>query len=141
MAITFAKLKEVPVEGNETAVVREPTTGLVTAFLNILDEAKDSEGNFPTGMFLGLRSLVTLFDNGQFFLGSLVNYLNEVDGETWEYSVSPEDSPRQILEALSAEYVLRVVEYYTDQIPHSQTIKLNEAIDKVWPSKESKGNE
>ena len=142
MALMFAPLKEQSVEGIPNAVVREPTTGLITSFLNILDGMKDSEGNCPSGMFLSLRCLVTLFDDGKFFLASLVNYLNECDSETWQYSVSPEDTPRQILEALPTEYLIRITDYFTDMTPHSQTLKVNEAIDVVWPTREDKkGNE
>lgn len=142
MALTFAPLKEQEVEGVPNAVVREPTTGLMTSFVNILDAMKNDEGGFPPGLFLGLRCLVTLYDDGKFFLASLVNYLNECDSETWQYSVSPEDTPRQVLEALPAEYLIRITDYFTDQTPHSQTLRVNEAIDVVWPTKEDKkGNE
>lgn len=143
MALVFASLKREEVKNVPGAVVVEPTTGTVTAFLNVLNEAKDAEGNFPTGLFLTLRCLVTLHDSeGKFFLASFINYLNEVDSETWQYSVSPEDNPRQVFEAVPAEYLVRVADNFADQTPHSQVQLVNEAIDHVWLSKEDKeGNE
>lgn len=143
MALMFAPLKREPVNDVPNAVVVEPTTGTVTAFLSVLNEAKDSQGNFPTGLFLTLRCLVTLHDNeGKFFLASFINYLNECDSETWQYSVSPEDTPRQVFEAVPADYLVRVADHFADQTPHSQVQLVNEAIDLVWPSREDKkGND
>jgi len=143
MALMFAPLKREEVKEVPGAVVVEPTTGTVTAFLSVLKEAKDADGNFPTGLFLTLRCLVTLHDNeGKFFLASFINYLNECDSETWQYSVSPEDNPRQVFEAVPADYLVRVADNFADQTPHSQVQLVNEAIDLVWPSKEDKkGND
>lgn len=140
MALVFAPLKREEVKNVPGAVVVEPTTGTVTAFLNVLNEAKDAEGNFPTGLFLTLRCLVTLYDSeGKFFLASFINYLNDVDSDTWQYSVSPEDNPRQVFEAVPADYLVRVADNFADQTPHSQIQLVNESIDLVWPSREDKG--
>jgi hypothetical protein len=143
MALMFAPLKEHPVEDSPSSIVREPSVGLLGAYLKALEEMpKDKEGNVASSLFLGLRCLITLYDNGKLFLGSLMNYLHESDPETWQYSVSTEDSPRQILEAVPAEYLVRIVDYFADQIPQSQMVRLNNAIDVVWSKREDKeGND
>lgn len=142
MALMFASLKDHPVEDSPSSIVREPSVGLLGAFLKALEEMpKDKDGNVASSLFLGLRCLITLHDDGKLFLGSLMNYLHESAPDTWQYSVSPEDSPRQILEAVPAEYLVRIVDYFTDQIPQSQMVKLNKAIDVIWSGKNAEGNE
>lgn len=139
--IKFNPLKRVALPGNDNAFVVEPSTGLVTAFLQALKEfPKLKEDQIDARYFTGLRNLICLFDGDRPFLAQYANSLHESDAAAWPLSFSETDTARQVLEAFDTSYLTRIVDAFVDSIGVTQTEELVELVRQVWPDREPAKN-
>ena len=85
--------------------------------------------------------LICLFDDGKPFLPKLINDLNQTDASAWPITVLESDSIRQVIDALEASYLARVVDYFIDAISVGQMEEINTLLrEKVWTQADSGKN-
>lgn len=133
-------LKRCPIPSSTTAELVEPSAGTASAFILKFQEfPKKDDGNPHGHQFVALRALICLHDNGKPFLQQLVNSLHEQNPSAWPVTVLETESIRCTLDALDTEYLVRLIDYFIDNITASQLEQINDLIrDEVWPDKVDK---
>lgn len=140
-------LNRVPLPSSTSAVLVEPSAGTATAFVQKLQEMSKLQGEEDNHIrgnhFAGLRALICLSDtDGVAFLPNLVNSLNEGNPNTWQLRVLETESLRSTLDAIPADYLIRVVDYFLDNITATQLEEINSLIrTEVWPDKDLPKNQ
>jgi len=131
-------LKRLPVPDSETDELVEPSAGLASAFvMKLRDFPKVDEDHVEAQYFSGLRALICLYDNGNPFLPQLINSLHAESPEQWEVQVQEDLSIRQTLDEVEAPYLVRIVDYFLDNLTVGQMQEINLLIrTKLWVEKE-----
>jgi hypothetical protein len=135
-------LRRAALPSSASSELVEPSTGTATAFIQKLREFPGAtEDSVTPHYFSGLRVLICLFDDGKPFLPKLINDLNQTDASAWPITVLESDSIRQVIDALEASYLARVVDYFIDAISVGQMEEINTLLrEKVWTQADSGKN-
>lgn len=140
-------LNRVPLSSSPAVILVEPSAGTATAFIQKLQEMSKLQGEEDNQVrgnhFAGLRALICLSDvERTAFLPEFVNFLNDGNPNAWSIRVLETESLRSVLDALPADYLIRVVDYFLDNITATQLEEINNLIrTEVWPDKDVPKNQ
>lgn len=143
----FKTLKRKSVQDMDGVELVEPSAGIAAVFIAKMNEfpkATSADGKeYVVGhYFAGLRVLICMYYNGKPYITELTNSLNNDNPVQWPLTVSATNSVRDTLDALDKEYLIRLVDYFIDNISMSELESINEVIRKdIWIDKEASKNE